>query len=250
MIKSIASFFCLCLMGFSLLFGAAMHDSPAVSPPHSQHVDASFLRAHKMDATSKFAQQRLKRGEAILSTLVSDPQNYQLILSTNSCFGGEAVAPNILSDKPTIILYQGALSPNRSDDEVAFMIAHELGHLALYHNEKMDGQMQKIANGPPAGISGTLFSIFFQKLQERQADMFGLYLYEKAGYDNDFFPHTLHILKINPNIHFGSNKIFSKQPGSLSLKDSHFSMQERFELLVATSQNPASVISQFSTIQV
>src|SRR3989442_1696469 len=80
------------------------------------------------------------------------------------------------------------------------------------------------------------FVIFKQKLQEREADMFGLYLYKKSGYSISFFPYTLRILSINPNIHYGSSKIFAKECSSLSMKDPHFSMKERFHLLVSESQ--------------
>ena len=178
----------------------------------------------------------LKRAERILSTLVFDPQNYHLILSSNTAFGGEAVPPYIFSDKPSIILYQGALSHNRSNEEIAFMMAHEIGHLYLHHMERMNAQMEKIFNGPPAGISGAVtFAVFQRKFQEREADMFGLFLYKQAGYSTNFFPHTLGLLKINPNIHFGSSKFFGQQPTSLSMRDDHFSMQERFEWLVAES---------------
>ena len=219
MIKTITSFISLLLLSVTCLFGATENQS--FNPP----------RSDKLDSTSPGAQIKLKRAESILSTLVSDPESYHLILSSRPSFGGEAVAPYVFSDKPTMIVYQGALSPDRSNEEIAFMMAHELGHLNLYHNEKMNEQMDKIFNGPPIGISGTTFSIFFQKIQEREADLFGFDLYKSSGYDLKFFPYTLNLIKINPNIHYGAN-VFSKPLSSLSLKDSHFSMQERFELLV------------------
>jgi hypothetical protein len=226
MIKSIASFCCLFFTGFSLLFASPM-PGPMNGPPP---------RKDKLDSTSPYAKMKLQRAERILSTLVFDPQSYHLILSSRSAFGGEAVPPYVFSDKPSIIIYQGALSPNRSDEEIAFMMAHELGHLNLFHMEKFGQQMEKIFTGPPAGISGTTFAIFHQKFQEREADMFGLYLYKQAGYSLTFFPHTLKQLTFNPNLHFGSNKILGQEPTSLSMKDSHFSMKERFELLVIESQ--------------
>src|ERR1700722_8779013 len=231
MFKAISYFLGLFCLSCYLLFGDMQGTSsgPSFGPPPRQD---------KLDSTSNSAQIVLKRAERILSTLVFDPQNYQLILSSKSVFGGEAVSPCVYSDKPTMIIYQGALSPNRSNEEIAFMMAHELGHLNLYHNEKMNEQMGKIFQGPTVGISGTTFAVFFQKFQEREADMFGLYLYKQAGYDIGFFPFTLGILNINPNIHFGSSMIFAKSPSSLSMRDSHFSMKERFELLVSESQNP------------
>jgi Zn-dependent protease with chaperone function len=188
---------------------------------------------------SPFAKAKLQRAEYILSTLVKNPSDYQLIISSKTSFGGEAVPPFVYSDKPTMIIYQGAISPNRSDEEIAFMMAHELGHLTLQHMQRMDHQMGELMAGPPLGISGTTFAVFHVKLQEREADMFGLNLYKKSGYSLSFFPHTLQILEYNPNLHFGSNKIFRKELSSLSMKDSHFSMKERFELLVSEAQHMA-----------
>lgn len=237
MLKSFISFFCLCTMSVALVFGAA---SPSPSNHPQQEMTANPMggpppRKDLLDSESPYTTLKLQRARYILSTLVHDPQSYHLILSSKACFGGEAVPARVYSDKPTIILYQGALSPNRSNEEIAFMMAHELGHLNLHHMEHMDHQMEKIFTGPPSGISGITFAIFKQKLQEREADMFGLYLYKKAGYSMSFFPKTLKILNINPNIHYGSNK-FTEEPPSLSMKDSHFSMKERFELLVVESQ--------------
>lgn len=192
-------------------------------------------RMDKLDSTSKMAQIKLERAQKILATLVPDPQSYQLILSNNPSFGGEAVPPHIYSDKPSIILYQGALSPNRTNDEIAFMMAHEIGHLQLYHNEEMGVQMDQIFDGNPFKISGITYTTYFQKFQERQADLFGLDLYKNAGYDLNFFPNTLKLIEINPNIHFGTNMPFRKGLSSLSMKNSHFSIKERFELLVKES---------------
>ena len=223
MFKMFSSFFCLFFLSFSVLFAAGQ------SVPN---------RSDFLDSNSPGAKIKLERAEKVLSTLVFDPQNYHLILSNRTSFGGEAVSPNIFSDKPTMIIYQGALSPDRSNEELAFMMAHELGHLNLYHNEKMGMQMEKIFTGPPAGFSGAPLSIYFQKTQEQEADMFGLYLYKQAGYDIGFFPYTLHLLNINPNIHYGTTQIFRKELSSLSMQDPHYSMKERFALLVHESQFP------------
>ena len=236
MFKSLLS---LLLISCSFLLTGVAVANPQGSPPAQQQMTPG--RNDHLDDHSPYARQQLQRGERILRTLVFDPQNYHLMLSNKTCFGGEAVPPRVFSNKPTIILYQGALSPNRSNEEIAFMMAHELGHLNLHHMEKMNVQMEKIFAGPPAGISGTTFAIFKQKLQEREADMFGLYLYKKAGYDISFFPRTLKLLTFNPNIHYGSSHFVAKpEPTSLSMKDAHFKMRERFELLVQESQKTVS----------
>lgn len=226
MFKLLSSFISVFLLSISFVYGIT-EEPPMDYPP----------RQDKLDCTSKIAQFKLKRAQDILATLVPDPQSYQLMLSSNSTFGGEAVPPFVLADQPTIIVYQGSLSPNRSKDEIAFLLAHELGHLQLHHHEEMDTQMEKIFTGHPIQISGITYSIYFQKLQEQQADLFGLHLFQQAGYDSSFFTHTLKQIRMNPNIHFGSSKPFRKELSSLSMKNSHYNIKERFELLVQESQN-------------
>jgi hypothetical protein len=243
-LKPVISLLTSLLMSVSFLFGS-MHPSPA-SPPPGQHevmqgnvggpMGGSPPRNDLLDGNSPAARMKLQRAHYILSTLVFDPQSYHLVLSSKTAFGGEAIPPHVLSEKPTMIIYQGALSPNRSNEEIAFMMAHELGHLNLHHMEQMNAKMEQVFNGHPIGVSGATFAIFKMKLQEREADMWGLHLYKQAGYSKDFFPRTLRILKVNPNIMYGSNRPFREEPGSLSMKDSHFTMKERFELLVAESQ--------------
>lgn len=224
MLKIITLFASLLSINFAALFGA-IHPRP---------------NQDKLDYTSQSAQMKLSRAEKILATLVPDPQSYQLILSSNSSFGGAAVPAHVYADKPSIIIYQGALAPNRSNEELAFMMAHELGHLNMHHNEKMNERMDKIFNGPIVGISGTIMTPIYQKFDERQADLFGLSLYKKAGYNLDFFRHTLNIIKINPNLHFGT-PLYVKQPTSLSLENSHFSIKDRFELLAQEAHKQTTV---------
>ncbi len=225
MFKYLTYVFSVLLLSVSTLF--AVPSSPMMGPPPPR----MDLKA----PYTKSAQIKLVRAENILATLVPDPQSYHLMLSSHPSIGAEAVPPFVFSDKPTVIIYQGTLAPSRSNEEAAFVLAHELGHLNLYHNEKMDESMGKVFTGPPLGISGTTFAIYQQKLHEREADQFGLSLYKNAGYDLNFFPFTLKLLKINQNIHFGSSKIFAKPLTSLSMKDAHFNMKERFEFLTDQS---------------
>jgi Zn-dependent protease with chaperone function len=206
--KYLSSLFSILLLTITFAYGTEQN-APMMGPPPRM----DLVEAHSISGQIKLA-----RAEKILSTLDSDPQ--------------EAVEPFVYSDKPTMIIYQGTLSPDRSNEEAAFVMAHELGHLNLHHGEKMGTIMDKLFLGPPVGISGSLFSIFHQKIQEREADQFGFHLYKQAGYDLNFFPYTLKLINKNPNIHYGTNNPFQKSLTSLSMKDSHFSMQERFELLV------------------
>lgn len=187
-------------------------------------------RPDKLDFTSDYALMQLRKPQEILATLISDPNKYQLILSDKQQFGGEAIPPQVFSEKPCIIIYRGALDPSVTNEELAFMMAHELGHIHHHHMENFDQRMEKIMTGSPLGISGTTFNIFAQKFEERQADLFGYELYKKAGYDINFFPETFHYIQMNN----GHDRHMPKEMrlfSSLSMKDSHFSMQDRFQLL-------------------
>lgn len=229
MFRSFVSFVTLFLMSGALVFGATNNHENS-GPP---------VRKDCMETHSKSAQLKLSRAESVLATLVPDPQSYYLMLSSNTSIGAEAVPPHVFSDKPTMIIYQGTLSPDRSNQELAFVMAHELGHLNLYHNEKTAQTMEKIFTGPVVGISGVNFSVFHQKLNEQEADLYGYSLYKHAGYDLHFFPYTLNLIKINPNIHFGTPHLFQHARSSLSIKDSHYSMLDRFELLSSLSNGQA-----------
>ena len=233
MFRSFVSLLTLIMMSGILVFGATGYSQEGPPP-----------RGDYLDMHSKQAQIKLARAESILKTLVPDPQSYQLILSNTPSIGAEAVPPHVYSDKPTMIIYQGTLAPARTNQELAFVMAHELGHLNLHHSEKGGMRMEKIFSGSPAEISGINFAIFYQKVQEQEADMYGLALYEHAGYDLNFFSHTLKLIKINPNIHFGTPHVFRKARSSLSLKDSHYSMLDRFELLSAVVKAQASPAEQ------
>jgi Zn-dependent protease with chaperone function len=218
MFKRLLCLFTLFLISGSLAFGT------------------TFSPQDHLDVSSVSAQIKLSRAQAILATLVTNPQDYQLILSSNTSIGAEAVPPHVYSDKPTMIVYQGTLSPDRSKEEIAMVMAHELGHLNLHHSNQMGSIMDKIMGGTPLEMSGTTFFPYFQKFQEQQADLYGLNLYKEAGYDLNFFSYTLKLIEINPNIHFGSTHVFHQSHSSLSLKDSHFGIKERFQLLTALAK--------------
>lgn len=222
MLKYLASVF---LLNTCLLFGAS---------GQAPHQPQKKPDQEKLDFTSSYAKQKLQRAQNILATLVPDPQSYQLILSNNPDFGGQAIPPHVYSDKPSMVIFEGALSPKQSTNELAFMMAHELGHLNMHHNEKMDERMDKLFNGPTIGISGLTFNVFAQKLDERQADMFGYKLYKRAGYDLTFFQKTFSYLQQHPGADPHSHKEYNPLP-SLSMNDPHFCMFDRFELLAHQS---------------
>lgn len=90
-----------------------------------------------------------------------------------------------------ICVYEGLESQLKSDDALAFVLAHEIGHGALRHwSRRARKQQSDVAFGVLlAGITGVgnnhavLKSLAHTRAHEREADGFGVELYLKAGYD-------------------------------------------------------------------
>lgn len=91
----------------------------------------------------------------------------------------------------------GLLNLVRNDDELAFVIAHEIAHEDKKHNMRRVQLVvrAKQIGGEPAEyftmIAQNLATLPFSKYQEFEADEWGAYLMHKAGYDTkgaiDFF---------------------------------------------------------------
>lgn len=212
----------LLVMNLTLFGSTPSQPDPNLMPPRQDHLDGS----------SPYAIQKLARARQILRTLVPNPDQYQLILSDTPYFGAEAVPPGVFSMKPTVIMYAPSLDPQRTTNELAFMMAHELGHLNLHHMEKVADAMDALFDhGHPIQYSALTFGVFYQKLQEREADLFGYNLYKKAGYDMNFFPQMFQFIKHNPGFDPHMKQWVGPELPTLSVKNPHFSMYERFELL-------------------
>lgn len=154
------------------------------------------------------------------------------------------------SEEYKITVYRGLLQYLESDDEIAAVVAHEMGHHLAHHNKE---KQENVATG--AVVTGILAavlvgassannpyytsynqqqdaaavqdmmefgaemgSISYSKEQEREADLLGAYLLARAGYDLDRAKNTLMVL--------------SKLPGGTdrsraSLTDTHPASAER-----------------------
>lgn len=216
------SFLALLLLNFTFVFGSVpSNPNPNLMPP----------RQDRLDYSSQYAINKLYRARMVLRTIVQDPDSYQLILSNNTMFGAEAVPPGVFASKPTVIVYEGALDPRISTEELAFVLGHELGHLNLHHMERVAQEMDSLLNKHPIQLSGVTFGVFYQKLQEREADLFGYSLYKRAGYDMNLFPRIFHYIKTHPGYDPHMKVPMGPELPTLSMKNPHFSMYERFELL-------------------
>lgn len=80
---------------------------------------------------------------------------------------------NAGADGSTVTISQGLLDFTRSDDELAFVIGHELAHNILGHRSFLDSTRRGGGGESGAAVIET----------EREADYWGLYLVAWAGYD-------------------------------------------------------------------
>jgi hypothetical protein len=87
-------------------------------------------------------------------------------------------ARNASADGHVVTITQGIADFAETDDELAFVIAHELSHNILGHRVFLDGT--HTSRGLFAGIGGNGARL---RDTERQADYFGVYLLAWAGYD-------------------------------------------------------------------
>lgn len=87
-------------------------------------------------------------------------------------------ARNASADGRTVSISQGIADFARSDNELAFVIGHELSHNILGHRDFLDST--RTSRGLLRGMGGNGARI---RETERQADYFGVYLVAWAGYD-------------------------------------------------------------------
>ncbi len=123
--------------------------------------------------------------------------NYPVVLDS------ESNDINAFTDGKRILLSKGILHFAENNNEVALVIAHELGHLAMHHIDKqrenaMVGTIGGLAidsllaaagvnSGGQVGqlgqeLGARRFSIAF----EQEADYVGMYFMERAGYNSSF----------------------------------------------------------------
>jgi hypothetical protein len=170
----------------------------------------------------------LERNGQLINTIVQpvDACNYPVLLDSGSN------DLNAYADGQRIILSKGILRFAESDEEIALVIAHELGHLAMRHVDKQRGNAMAGALGglaidsllAAAGVNtGTEVSRLGQELGgqaysvafEQEADYVGMYFMERAGYNSghvaDFW-----------------RRMAADNPDSVSVRRDHPTSPERF----------------------
>jgi len=103
------------------------------------------------------------------------------------------------TDGNRIIVYTGLLDQTSDDDEIAFVIAHEIGHHAHNHiiETRNRGMLGAVVGGILGAVSGDvevtsqmanmgagIGRLSYSVTQEKEADAFALRLIEDSGYDS------------------------------------------------------------------
>jgi hypothetical protein len=139
----------------------------------------------------------LERHGQLINTLVQPEKicNYPVVLDD------ESTELNSFADGKHVFITKGIMRFTRDDNELALIIAHELGHDAMHHIDKKQGNVLIGGLGglaidavlASAGVSsGGRFGQMGQELGnnaysiafEQEADYVGMYFMERAGYNS------------------------------------------------------------------
>jgi len=91
---------------------------------------------------------------------------------------------NGIADGRRVGVTTGAMRFVRSDDELAWLLAHEIAHNVLSHSQ--DAQLRAMLSaflGATAGTSATMPISIPRRSLEAQADYVGAFIMARAGYD-------------------------------------------------------------------
>jgi beta-barrel assembly-enhancing protease len=130
----------------------------------------------------------------------------------------ESPVVNALSNGSSILVTSGLLRFVRSPDQLAWVLAHELGHHALEHAER--AKLNTMLNRFLSSMTGETPQPIRQIDLERQADVFAADLMVRAGFDLREARRLL-----------GWIQILQSEPSANDLKRSHPSNQERLDAM-------------------
>ena len=160
---------------------------------------------------------------------------------THQFYVVEMVEPNAFA-LPGGFVYvsRGLLALANSEDELAGVIGHEVGHVAARHSVQrlsaaapfaivggvagavtgiVSDRLSNLVTGI-TGLTGKIVLSPYSRSQERQADEVGVDMAAKAGWDPAGLSHFLHALE-------REQKLQSDKDGSISFFDSHPATPER-----------------------
>jgi len=236
--------FLVCLLSFGVIVGCAMN--PVTGRPDLVLTTTEGEREIGAEEAKKVEQQIGLTDNPQLTTYV---ESLGQRLATHSprqdipyqFYVVEMVEPNAFA-LPGGFVYvsRGLLPIVNSEDELAGVVGHEIGHVAARHSVKrlsaaapfaivggvagaVTGIVSDNLSDAVMGITGFTGSIFlapYSRSQEREADTVGVDLAAAGGYDPDGLSRFLHALEVQ-------EKLRTEKPTTPSFFDSHPSTPER-----------------------
>ena len=104
---------------------------------------------------------------------------------------------NAYADGDSVVVTKGMMDYVQSDDELALVVGHEMGHNVMGHISKQTGNriFGAVLDGLIAGVTGVYTNSFanaagmmYSQEFEQEADYMGVYFMERAGYDSTGAP--------------------------------------------------------------
>jgi Zn-dependent protease with chaperone function len=120
---------------------------------------------------------RLKRVKKLLHRLVGDDLNSFAGVTPDIHFSDESTPNAFVNEAHTIVLSEGLMKIVQNDDELAFVLAHELAHIALHHN-RPSGHRSHALIGSGTALQGLI-------RREIAADRLALSILRSSGLDPD-----------------------------------------------------------------
>ncbi len=135
----------------------------------------------------------------------------------------------------TLILNIGLLAQLENEAQLAFVIAHEIGHHQLHHPFRQYIRTQQLSNIQKRTLDNLKAQVAYNRQNEQDADAFALDLLAKAGYTTNSAHEVLNLLTRD---RFDTNENL--------LKDLHPSLGACKEIDIAPILNEGSVKSHFA----
>ncbi|WP_338666725.1 M48 family metallopeptidase [Pseudodesulfovibrio methanolicus] len=104
---------------------------------------------------------------------------------------------NAYADGDSVVVTKGMMGYVESDDELALVVGHEMGHNVMGHISKKTGNrfIGAVLDGLLAGVTGVYTNNFanaagmlYSQEFEQEADYMGVYFMERAGFDSTGAP--------------------------------------------------------------
>ncbi|EGB13558.1 peptidase M48 Ste24p [Pseudodesulfovibrio mercurii] len=125
-----------------------------------------------------------------LSAIPAERCDYAVLMSDDTVV-------NAYADGDSVVVTKGMMDYIESDDELALVVGHEMGHNVMGHITKKTGNriIGAVLDGLLAGVTGVYTNNFanaagmmYSQEFEQEADYMGVYFMERAGFDSTGAP--------------------------------------------------------------